>query len=289
MIPAHMAVYPPSPSVLVNGEPSRTVDIADRGLQYGDGIFTTLKVLRGVPLFLGRHIDRLRRDGQRLGLPLPPSEILAEEVTRLADSHPDSVIKILLTRGEGGRGYRVAATLTGTRIISAHPLPAYPDSHTQQGVRVRFCQLQLGINPALAGIKHLNRLEQVLARSEWEDDAIWEGLLTDSEGYLVEAVMSNVFLVQQGRLRTPLLDRNGVAGVMRSIVLDQAQALGMSVEICRLKPADALQADEIFLTNSVIGIFPVQSVEQRQFESKVVADMLKAQITAMILNELGEA
>ena len=272
-------------SVLINGEATRCVDFADRGLQYGDGVFTTLVVSQGVPLFLSRHLQRLQADASRLGVPCPDWRVLQDEARRLSSLHPHSVLKILLTRGAGGRGYRPPEPATGTRIISVNPLPDYPSELKERGVRARLCALRLGLNPRLAGIKHLNRLEQVLARAEWQEEGVREGLLLDYEGFLVEGVSSNVFLIQQGRLRTPRLDRCGVAGVMRALVLEAASDLGIPAEATRLLPEEAVDADELFLTNSVIGIWPVRSLEGKSFPVGGITRQLARRVEAMAAAE----
>jgi len=283
-----MAVIPQgSASCLINGEPASRLDVADRGLHYGDGVFTTLAVRGGVPLFLSRHLARLQADAASLGLPFPGVSVLADEAHRLCVLHPASVLKIMLTRGTGGRGYRPPAHAAGTRVLSAHPWPDYSPEIREQGVKTRVCNLRLGLNPRLAGIKHLNRLEQVLARAEWCEEAVREGLLLDYEGFLVEGVMSNVFLVQGGRLRTPLLDRCGVAGVMRGLVLDAAEEAGLPVEQARLLPGDAFAADELFLTNSVIGVWPVCALEGRPFPVGGLTRLLAARIDALAAAELA--
>lgn len=268
-------------SVLINGAATRWLDCADRGLHYGDGVFSTLQVRRGVPQFLDRHLARLQSDAGRLGLPFPGCEILRDEVRRLCACHPDAVIKLLLTRGAGGRGYRCAEGMAGSRVLSAHPLPAYPQELAEQGVKARLCGLRLGLNPRLAGIKHLNRLEQVLARAEWDDDGVREGLLLDYEGFLVEGVMSNVFLVRGGRLATPLLDRCGVAGVMRGLVLEVSRDLGLAVEERRILPAEIAGAEEIFLSNSVIGIWPVGELDGEAFPVGPLARLLAGRLDAL--------
>lgn len=274
-------------SALINGEPARCVDFSDRGLHYGDGVFTTLAVRQGLPLLLDRHLARLQADAGRLGLPFPGRQVLADEIRQLCAASTDAVLKLILTRGTGGRGYRCPENTTGTRILSVHPKPDYPPDLAVAGVRARLCGLRLGINPRLAGVKHLNRLEQIMARAEWADDSIREGLLLDYEGFLVEGVMSNVFLLRQGRLRTPLLDRCGVAGVMRGWVLELAQDLGLVAEEARILPSELDDAEELFLTNSVIGIWPVCELEGRRFPIGPLAKLLAGQIDAAIAEALA--
>ena len=275
-----------SSSALVNGKITQFLDIADRGLQYGDGIFTTLSVQEGVAIFLDRHLKRLQADALRLNIPFPGFKILTEEVQRIGHMHPSCVLKIMLTRGLGGRGYLPPKQSQGTRILSSHPKPDYPKSIRESGVKARFCDIRLGLNPHLAGIKHLNRLEQVLARAEWDDEGIREGLMLDHEGFLVEGVMSNLFLVNSGMLRTPLLERCGVAGVMRGLVLESAVFLGLAVEEARILPEEAYATDEIFLTNSVIGIWPVSLLDGKAYPVGSITRLLTRRVDEMVAREL---
>ncbi|MGZ8219157.1 aminodeoxychorismate lyase [Methylomagnum sp.] len=254
-----------NPILLVNGASASSIEISDRGFQYGDGVFTTLPVRHGVPVFLPPHLARLERDCGRLIIPFPGRDLLAQEAGRLCAAKPDGVLKIQITRGGGGRGYRPPDQPSPTRVLGLHPLPEYPADLAEKGVEVRFCQTRLGINPALAGIKHMNRLEQILARAEWPLGDIREGLMLDAEGHVTEGTMTNLFLAHRGKLVTPKLDLCGVAGVMRAVVLDAAAELGLAVEETRLVPAELFGADELFLTNSVIGVWPIRRIEDRDF------------------------
>jgi 4-amino-4-deoxychorismate lyase len=254
-----------SATVLVNGEPTPFVDAADRGFQYGDGVFTTLPVRQGTPLFLAEHLARLERDCRRLFLPVPERAALVREALALCAARPDGVLKIQLTRGVGGRGYRCPEPALGARVLSVHPPPDYPEGLGEEGVEVRVCRARLGINPLLAGLKHTNRLEQILARAEWPPGDIREGLMLDTEGHVTEGTMSNLFLVKDGAARTPKLDLCGVAGVMRGLVMAGLGELGLAVEECRIFLDEVRSADELFLTNSVIGLWPVRRLEGRDF------------------------
>lgn len=253
--------------IWIDGRESAAIAVLDRGLQYGDGCFTTLRVCAGRALFLAAHLDRLARDSARLGIPCPPSELLRDEVQGLMAQAglKDGVLKLLLTRGQGGRGYRWPEPMQTTRVLSLHPGPSYPDANYQHGVRARTCTLRLGRNPQLAGIKHLNRLEQVLARHEWNDADIAEGVLLDSAGYLVEGCVSNVFWIKRQRLYTPRLDQCGVAGVMRGLILRWAAALDIPVTEVRARPAALFEADETFVSNSVIGLWPLRQLDQHRW------------------------
>jgi 4-amino-4-deoxychorismate lyase len=255
----------------VNGTATRTIDLSDRGFQYGDGVFTTVRVQDGVPLFFGRHLDRLRHDGKRLAIPYVGSGVLLEDVRALLGDRQQAILKIQMTRGMGGRGYRLPETVVPTRVVSLHPPAPYPAEYPDSGVEVRYCRTRLGINPALAGLKHMNRLEQILACADWSAGPAVEGLMRDTEGYLVEGTMTNVFLVREGCLLTPFLDRCGVRGIMRSIIMEGAAELGITVSEERVSPADAEAADELFLTNSIIGLWPVRSLEHRHYPVGPVA------------------
>jgi 4-amino-4-deoxychorismate lyase len=251
---------------LLNGESRHLVDVSDRGFQYGDGLFETLEVLQGTALFLDRHLQRLTEGCQRLLLPPPDWQLLQQEAQQLTANTEHGVLKIIMTRGSGGRGYRQPEPIVPTRLLSLHPYPQYPTSLQSHGIVTRFCDQLLSINPSLAGIKHLNRLEQVLARAEWRDDAIQEGLMLDNNGHVIEGTMSNLFIVKNAVLYTPALTQSGIAGIVRQLVLAFANQLALPISIQNLSKDQLLQADEVFVTNSVIGIWPVKQIAQHSFQ-----------------------
>lgn len=262
---------PPAPPLFVNGEARDTLPVSDRGLQYGDGLFETIAVREGKLEFWGRHLARLREGCARLGIAEPDLGELSREARRLIDGRracegvDRGILKIIVTRGGGGRGYRMPEAASPTRIVAFHPWPEIPDSHARDGVKVRRCALQLGHQPKLAGIKHLNRLENVLARAEWDDPEIAEGLLCDQDGHVIEGVMSNLFVERGGKLLTPDLSRCGVAGIIRAVVMEEARSQGMAVEVADIRYEDVTTAEGLFLTNSVIGIWPVRELEDKKF------------------------
>ncbi|MEK7304311.1 MAG: aminodeoxychorismate lyase [Pseudomonadota bacterium] len=267
-------------TTLVNGQASTNLQVADRGLQYGDGLFETLALRNGDPLLWDRHIQRLGDGCRRLGLPAPEASLLREEVTRIAESEAHAVAKIILTRGTAGRGYRVDASGTVTRIVQHLPWPAYPDAAGKEGVTVRWCETRLARQPRLAGMKHLNRLEQVLARAEWQDDYA-EGLMCDTDGLVIEGTMTNLFLVRaDGTVVTPDLSQSGVAGVMRAQVLDSAAAMGMNCIIQAVTTDMVESAQELFLTNSLIGIWPIRRIEARHYVVGQISQTLQAALHA---------
>jgi len=245
------------PHILVNGDATGHVAAGERGLSYGDGLFETLAVRNGRPQLWERHMARLQAGCERLSItPVAPA-LLADEAGQVTGSAARAVLKITVTRGAGARGYRPHADAVPTRIVQCLPDPDYPPACARTGIAVRLCAMRMGHNPRLAGIKHLNRLEQVLARGEWNDDNIHEGLLADQAGNLVAGTMSNVFLVQGDTLLTPGLVRCGVAGVMRELLLELAGRAGIASAVRDVALEELQYADEMFVCNSLIGIWPV--------------------------------
>jgi 4-amino-4-deoxychorismate lyase len=262
---ADTALAPGLPQVVrVDGRPAAAVSPLDRGLHYGDGLFETIACLKARPRFLARHLARLAHGCGRLGMEFPDREALEREILGVAAGTERAIVKVLLTRGAAtARGYAIEGSETPTRVVLRYAFAAEDPTMALAGVRVRIASLRLGENPALAGLKHLNRLEQVLARREWNDLGIAEALMYSASGRLVSGVMSNVFLVEGLHLRTPRLDRCGVAGVMRAAVIDAARAQGIAVEEGALDSEDVARAPEAFLTSALIGVRPVRELDGR--------------------------
>jgi 4-amino-4-deoxychorismate lyase len=243
---------------LVNGAPVRdatcAISVEERGLTYGDGVFETMRLEANSVRFFDRHLARLRIGCDRLGIKAPEDPVLREDIAVLVRNQRDGVVKLIVTRGAGGRGYRPVPALTPTRVAILYP----PNNNAAvNGVEVRWCTTRLARNRLLAGIKHLNRLEQVLAQNEWTEAHIAEGLMLDTEGELICGTSTNVFIVSDGALVTPDLQFSGVRGVMREQVIKLALSEGVAVEERPLRPDDLLAASEAFLTNAVRGIWPV--------------------------------
>jgi 4-amino-4-deoxychorismate lyase len=185
------------------------------------------------------------------------------------------VLKIIITRGSGGRGYDPASVVTPTRLLLLHPWPEYPREYCESGVEVRLCETRLAGNPRLAGIKHLNRLEQVLARGEWRDPSIAEGLMLDAHDHVIEGTMSNLFLLRNGQLLTPDVSQSGVAGIIRGRILEAASDLGLKALVGEVECEDLYRADEVFLCNSVIGIWPVRALNNRRWNTMPVTHCVR--------------
>jgi len=266
-------------NLLVNGEPTTSVAVADRGLQFGDGLFESVRVIDGQARYWDSHMQRLARGCERLRLPIPGAQVLAKDRDRLIRDEPNGVLKILWTAGPGGRGYTRALPLFPTRVMIRYPLPMLPKSWCELGLTLRFCDIRLGINPGLAGIKHLNRLEQVLAAAESNDPAIHEGLLMDTQDRVIEGIISNVFVIKNNVVYTPSLANCGVEGIMREHVLEALPALGLQAHIGDLTKDDCLTADEMFVCNSVRGILPVACLESRRFQQRAVTQRIQEHLS----------
>jgi 4-amino-4-deoxychorismate lyase len=200
--------------------------------------------------------------------------LLRRDIATLVGAHGEGVVKLIVTRGAGGRGYR-SPPLSPTRIAMLYPLPTMSG---QPGITVRWCTTRLARNAQLAGIKHLNRLEQVLAQNEWHDESIAEGLMLDTEGELICATASNIFLVSEGVLATPDLRFSGIRGVMREQVIAAAQRKGIALEERALWPDELLGAAEVFVINAVRGIRPIVALDEQRWAVGPVTTRLMAAI-----------
>jgi 4-amino-4-deoxychorismate lyase len=245
--------------ILVNGIAQTQINITDRGFQYGDGLFETIAIFNGKPCFLNRHLARLTLSCLRLKIPVPDLNLLQTEITELCQNSDLAVLKIIITRGSGGRGYRQPEPIQATRVLSLHPFPNYSDDYQHNGITARFCQTRLSLNPTLAGLKHLNRLEQVLARAEWQDEVL-EGIMLDINDHVIEGTMSNLFYVKNQQLYTAKLTQAGVAGIIRALIIEHESVIEHDYS-----QAELLAADELFICNAIIGIFPIKQLAEHQF------------------------
>jgi 4-amino-4-deoxychorismate lyase len=247
---------------LVDGRPAMGLSVLDRGLQYGDGLFETIACRNAQACFLDLHLQRLAEGCARLGIRYGEFPLLAARLREVAATQARSIIKLILTRGSAtARGYGAQGDEQARSVLLQYPWPPHDPAPWERGVRVRSATGRVGENPLLAGLKHLNRLEQVLIRAEWTDPAIQEALVFSSSGWLVSGTMSNVFLVRDGRIMTPAITHAGIRGVMRRVVIDAAQRAGIAVTELALDAAALHAAEEIFLTNARIGIWPVRALD----------------------------
>lgn len=273
-------------NILINGEEKDTININDRGLQYGDGLFETMAVRNGKIHLWESHWQRLALGCEKLIIILPNKEILEKEISLLClnESESQFVIKLIITRGAGQRGYAFVKEQNTTRILSSHPWPNYPEFYQTEGVAVRYCKTILSENKYLSEIKHLNRLEQVLARNEWDADDFQEGLMLSQQGLVIDGTMSNVFAVKDNRVFTPDISMCGVSGVMRKHVVAIAKEIGFEVYEKNFDKSELERADELFLTNSLFGIWPIRLIAKTRY-TKVGSVTKKLQEE---VNKLGQ-
>lgn len=264
-------------AILVNGvapaDIAHAIAANDRGLHYGDGVFETALLIDGRVRFLDDHLQRLRDGCERLAIGVPDRATLLSEITHVTGVLRSGVLKIIVTRGPGTRGYRPGKEIDATRVVALY---AAPEPASSRDIALRWCETRLGRNARLAGLKHLNRLEQVLAQAEWQDESIDEGLMLDTEGELVCATAGNVFIVREGAVVTPDLRFCGVRGIMRTRVLRAASQLRIPTSEEPMWPYDLEAASEVFVTNAVRGIRSAAALGPLRWSGAPVADRLKA-------------
>lgn len=265
----------------INGEPGRAIDVTDRGLAYGDGLFETIAIRDGQPRFLTQHLDRLLEGCDRLHLQRPDRSRLAADLRHAPSGLRHGVLKLVITRGPGARGYGLPAVSAPTLawgIGEAEPVRSAP-------IHIRWCETMVTANPATAGLKTLGRLDQVLARAEWSQPEIGEGLMTSTEGRLIGGTASNVFLVAGDRLLTPSVGRSGISGVMRRVVLEAAGRAGIAVSVVDLPPSEVADASEVFLTNALTGIRPVHRLGSHSWVTGPITRLLQARLVQLGVTE----
>lgn len=252
------------PVVYINGLRTDKISVYDRAFQYGDGLFETFAVINGKPALLDLHLQRLKSGLSRIGFPEFPTQPLIDDLKDKSKLFDSAVLKLVITRGESQRGYLPPATSQINTLLAFSEKNNSEDINA--GVSLCFCHTQLGINPLLAGIKHLNRLEQVLAKKESHERGYEDGLVSDIDGNIIEATSANLFLWKKTKLITPDLQRCGIDGVVRQLVFQIARKMNIPVEIRNISKNDCKNADALFLSNSLAGIIPVESIEDTRFD-----------------------
>ncbi|WP_039058089.1 aminodeoxychorismate lyase [Enterobacter sp. Bisph1] len=253
---------------LINGKEQQWLAASDRATQFGDGCFTTARILDGQIQFLDLHLQRLRLACERLLIPFQDWETLAQEMAQLAHGKADGVVKAILSRGAGGRGYGSAGCESPTRMLSVSPAPAHYARWREQGVTLALSEVRLGRNPRLAGIKHLNRLEQVLIRAGLEETTADEALVLDSDGWLVECCAANLFWRKGDEVFTPRVDNAGVNGIMRQYCLRQLATSAFRVVEVNARPQALAQADEVMICNALMPVVPVREWAELRWSAR---------------------
>lgn len=253
---------------LINGTWQHTLAANDRAIQFGDGCFTTARVIGGQIQLFDAHLQRLAQACDRLGIAFPDAAVLGEEMRTIAQSQQQAVLKVIISRGAGGRGYSAAGCDSPTRLLSIAPYPVWYTQWREQGITLTQSPVPLGRNPFLAGIKHLNRLEQVLIRRHLEQTDAQEALVLDSEGWLTECCAANLFWRKGQRVYTPKLDQAGVNGLMRQHILRQLEHSPWQVGEVRALLSDLATADEVFICNALMPIVPVNQAMHTRYASR---------------------
>lgn len=250
---------------LLNGELRDSVALSDRSFQYGDGCFTTMLTIDGQVQHWQKHVERMNACLEVLGIALPDWKIIEQWLAQVTMPETKAGLKLHISRGEGGRGYSPTQVTSSNVTISAFPFPAHYEQWCHDGLTLGVCSKRLGINPLLAGHKHNNRLEQVLLKADIEQLGFVDGVALDCNDKVVETTMANLFWRKGDTLHTPLLVNAGVAGVMRKVVLEAASDLGFAVQQSQYSLEELLDADEVFITNSILGIAPVSAIGEQTF------------------------
>lgn len=258
---------------LVNGIASDSISVTDRGFLYGHGLFETIAIQNAQPLLLEQHLQRLEADAKRLGFTVPIDSI-KEDVISLSETVAQGVVRITSTCGSGGRGYATPKDVEVNRVVSLFDWPEHIHKLRSSGIQLGLSDHHISSQPILAGIKHLNRLEQIIIRQHWQND--WqEAIVCDEQGHIIEATQSNVFIVSPGgQLITPKLNKCGINGVMRNTVMQYAAKIGLEVSEQTILADQLLEASELFVTNSIIGIWPVNRFKNKQYNNKQIAQNL---------------
>ncbi len=261
---------------MINGEWSDSISVIDRGLSYGDGLFETMswryiedeKIL-GVE-FWNRHLNRLKNSCSVTKIKFPSKKMLTNHKNKILmksydEGMREGVLKIIITRGVGGRGYRYEKDITPTIIFLTFPYNRIDHEFYEKGVKLRFCNSSIFSNTQLAGLKHLNRMDSVLARSEWDEKDFFEGVMVDDSNNIIDGTMTNIFFSKNNNLYTPFIKNSGLNGVMRQVVIEKSKLFFKTVKEIQIKKQSFKKYDEMFITNSVIKVVPVKNLQAKKY------------------------
>ena len=268
---------------LINGIAAEYLAADDRSIQFGDGLFETMLVRDGRVIQLAEHLDRLLVSAQRLSISMPQRRVFIDDIDKLIDEAGSAcgVIKLIVTRGRSSRGYQYDRQAGSNRLVRFSAIQRqYSSILSAELLRgdLCFCNTPASVNTALAGIKHLNRLDNVLARNEFAADRYIDGLMSDVDGHVIEGSMSNLFAIRDRVLYTPDLGRAGVDGVMRNTVLELAGQAGIEYSVCTLTRPELEQMDCLFITNSLIGMKAVDNLEDTHYSDFSLCEQLFEQL-----------
>lgn len=250
----------------VNGQPASTTSLQDRSFQYGDGCFTTMLTKQGEVQWWDKHMERMQSCLDLLYISHPDWQLVKTWVNKAVDSQSQlSGIKLHISRGEGGRGYSPNGVAKPMVTISQFAYPSHYLDWQRDGIALGVCQQRLGLSPLLAGHKHNNRIEQVLLKREVELSGYLDSVVLDINGHVAETTIANLFWLKDDILFTPLLDKCGVAGVARRLVIEQAISWGIEVVVSDFPLEHIANADEVFITNSLLQLVPITKINNWAF------------------------
>ena len=257
-------------SYLINGSFDHAISPFDRGFAYGDGVFRTLVMRNGVPESWPQHYQKLVADCAAINIVCPSAELLMSDLQQLFLPDEVAVAKIIITRGEGNRGYTPPPITAPMRVVTKSAMPEYPEERFSDGVNLHVCETRLALQPKLAGIKHLNRLENVLARMEWNDQNIADGILLDTNDNVIECTAANIFARFGDTLITPSLAQCGVAGITRQRIIELAHTLSLKTSVETFNLEKLFAADEVIICNSIYDAWQVKSIQNKQISRKTI-------------------
>lgn len=270
---------------LINGSFDHAISPFDRGFAYGDGVFRTLVMRDGLPENWPLHYQKLVADCGAIGIVCPSAELLMSDLQQLflpdglTENHL-AIAKIIITRGEGERGYAPPAVTMPLRVVIKTAMPQYPEENFVNGVSLYVCETRLAHQPRLAGIKHLNRLENVLARMEWNDPTITDGIMLDADNNVIECTSANIFARFGDVLLTPSLHQCGVAGVTRQRIMNIAHLLSLKIVVETFNVEKLLSADEAMICNSLYGAWQIREIQHKIWQAGALAANTRAVLKA---------
>ena len=278
---AHTHLY------LVNGSFNQAISPFDRGFAYGDGVFRTIKMVGGLPEHWPQHYQKLVADCAAINIVCPSAELLMSDLSQLFSTDATSknivaVAKIIITRGEGNRGYTPPAITAPMRVVLKSTMPDYPEKRFSEGVNLTVCETRLAAQPKLAGIKHLNRLENVLARMEWHNPDLAEGIMLDMRDNVIECTAANIFARFGDTLITPDLQQCGIAGITRQRVIDLAPTLSLKTSVETFDLEKLLAADEVIICSSLYGAWQVNMIQQHIIKTANLAANIRVALQPAI-------
>jgi len=268
-----------TPVILIDGKKQSKASIFNRNTQFGDGLFETCLVENKKLLFWSNHFERMKLGCDRLKISMIDETLWLSDIKKAFSlmKIDNCIVKLVLSRGESLRGYSYKDNIRPIRITIVSELKK---NNQDKGFSLEFCNSGYNSNPKLAGIKHCNRLEQVIARAGIKVD---DGIMLDENENVVSVTQGNIFCVQGNRLITPNLDKCGIEGTRRAVILKIAVDLGFDINIKNLSVAELLRSDEVFISNSIQGVGPVNQIEDFVYSkhkiTEIISETLKEKST----------